>query len=143
MKEYMSIAEFANRIGVSIQCLRNWDNSGVLKCHHKSEKGGYRYYTEEQAMEYLEVKKREKAVVGYITSKNPEGLKGYKEESSKEIEVKVEEEGEVKELGEIILRLVRKEIKELVIGKGVELEEETVILLKKATEGVRAKLRFM
>lgn len=63
--KYLKIREFAKAIGVSEQCVRNWDDDGILKCHHKSERGGYRYYTQEQVDEYLEKSKRRVKVIGY------------------------------------------------------------------------------
>lgn len=62
---YLKISEFAKLTGLSEQCLRDWDNNGKLKCHHKSVKGGYRYYTYEQVDAYLDKAKRQIRVVGY------------------------------------------------------------------------------
>lgn len=45
--KYYSIGEFANKIGKTVQTLRNWDNKGTLKPHHTTE-GGTRYYSQEQ-----------------------------------------------------------------------------------------------
>lgn len=36
--EYLSIGEFAKKIGVTIQTLRNWDKTGKLKPNHVSKK---------------------------------------------------------------------------------------------------------
>jgi DNA-binding transcriptional MerR regulator len=52
--EYYSIGKFANLIGVTKQCLRNWDITGRLKPHHKTETG-YRYYSNEQLYHYLKL----------------------------------------------------------------------------------------
>lgn len=51
MKKYYSIGEFARMLGVSSQTLRNWEDEGKLKPHHKTE-NGYRYYTKEQLVQY-------------------------------------------------------------------------------------------
>lgn len=48
----MSVGEFAREIGVTIQTLRNWDNSGKLKPHHRTI-GGQRIYSVEQVEDYL------------------------------------------------------------------------------------------
>lgn len=32
--KYYSIGGFANKIGKTVQTLRNWDNKGILKPHH-------------------------------------------------------------------------------------------------------------
>ena len=45
--KYYSIGEFANKIGKTVQTLRNWDNKGTLKPHHITA-GGTRYYSQEQ-----------------------------------------------------------------------------------------------
>lgn len=41
MKEYYTIGEFAKLIGKSIYTLRNWDNEGKFKPHHRSR--GYSF----------------------------------------------------------------------------------------------------
>ena len=51
-KPFLTTSEFAKTIGVHIQTLRNWDETGKLKPHHKTP-GGRRYYTREQAQTYL------------------------------------------------------------------------------------------
>lgn len=63
--KFLTVKEVAQLTGLSGQCLRNWDDQGIFKCHHRSEKGGYRYYTQEQVDEYLEKSKRQIKVVGY------------------------------------------------------------------------------
>ena len=45
--KYYSIGEFANKIGKTVQTLRNWDKNGSLKPHHITE-GSTRYYSQEQ-----------------------------------------------------------------------------------------------
>lgn len=47
----MKPAEFSNRIGVSEQTLRNWDNSGKLIA--KRTKGNHRFYTEDDYNDYM------------------------------------------------------------------------------------------
>lgn len=47
----MKPAEFSNRIGVSEQTLRNWDNAGKLVA--KRTKGNHRFYTEDDYNEYM------------------------------------------------------------------------------------------
>lgn len=65
--DYFSIGKFAKLIGVSEQCLRNWDSTGRLKPHHKA-KSGYRYYSKEQLNHYLGLngeKPKNRKVIGY------------------------------------------------------------------------------
>lgn len=50
--KYYSIGEFANKIGKTVQTLRNWDKKGTLKPHHITE-GGTRYYSQEQLNHFL------------------------------------------------------------------------------------------
>jgi len=47
----MKPAEFSNRIGVSEQTLRNWDNTGKLIA--KRTKGNHRFYTEDDYNDYM------------------------------------------------------------------------------------------
>ena len=37
--KYYSIGEFANKIGKTVQTLRNWNSKGTLKPHHVTEAG--------------------------------------------------------------------------------------------------------
>lgn len=60
------IGEFADKIGVTIQTLRNWDKDGKLKPAKVTE-GGTRYYSEYQLNSYLgkPLYTRERLVLGY------------------------------------------------------------------------------
>lgn len=49
---FLTVEQFARRIGVHPQTVRKWDNTGVLKAHHKTP-SGRRLYTEEQVSEYF------------------------------------------------------------------------------------------
>ncbi|MFL8713036.1 IS607 family transposase [Clostridioides sp. GD02377] len=65
--KYYSIGEFANKIGKTIQTLRNWDSKGTLKPHHITE-GGTRYYSQEQLNHFLglkQYKQLNKKTIGY------------------------------------------------------------------------------
>ena len=53
--KYYSIGEFANKIGKTLQTLRNWDSKGTLKPHHATE-GRTRYYSQEQLNNFLGLK---------------------------------------------------------------------------------------
>ena len=65
--KYYSIGEFANKIGKTVQTLRNWDKNGTFKpCHVTS--GGTRYYSQEQLNYFLGIKlqsKSNKKIIGY------------------------------------------------------------------------------
>lgn len=51
MQKY-SIGQFAKEIGVTPQTLRNWDKANKLNPSHTSP-SGHRYYSQQQADEYL------------------------------------------------------------------------------------------
>ncbi len=57
--KYYSIGGFANKIGKTVQTLRNWDNKGILKPHHITA-GGTRYYSQEQLNHFLGLKSKDK-----------------------------------------------------------------------------------
>ena len=64
---YYSIGEFANKIGKTIQTLRNWDKNGTLKPSHITV-AGTRYYSQEQLNNFLGLKskiKQNKNTIGY------------------------------------------------------------------------------
>lgn len=54
----MKPAEFSNRIGVSEQTLRNWDNTGKLIA--KRTKGNHRFYTEDDYNDYMGISSKNK-----------------------------------------------------------------------------------
>ena len=65
--KYYSIGEFANRIGKTIQTLRNWDKKNILKPSHVTQ-GGTRYYSQEQLNNFLGLKSENqinKKIIGY------------------------------------------------------------------------------
>lgn len=50
--KYMTVAEFAGKIGVHPQTVRKWDKENVLKPHHVLP-SGRRLYSEEQVDDML------------------------------------------------------------------------------------------
>lgn len=64
MSRYYSIREFSKILGVSSQTLRNWDNNGKLHPHHTTD-SGYRYYSEEQLNQVLNIKPKDRINIGY------------------------------------------------------------------------------
>lgn len=65
LSKYYSIHEFSKIIGVSAQTLRNWDNNGKLHPHHTTV-SGYRYYSDEQLNQVMNVKPNNKRItIGY------------------------------------------------------------------------------
>lgn len=51
-RKFLTVEEFARRIGVHPQTVRSWDNTGALSAHHKTP-SGRRLYSEEQVEEYF------------------------------------------------------------------------------------------
>ena len=65
LSKYYSIHEFSKIIGVSAQTLQNWDNNGKFHPHHTTA-SGYRYYSEEQLNQVMNVKPNNKRItIGY------------------------------------------------------------------------------
>lgn len=65
--KYYSIGEFAEKIGKTVQTLRNWDKNGSLKPSYVTD-GGTRHYSQEQLNHFLGIKGIEvktKKVIGY------------------------------------------------------------------------------
>ena len=64
----LTMGEFAKAIGKSPGTLRNWEKSGKLIPHHKTE-AGTRYYSDSQVDEYFNLNPKEdknkKIVIGY------------------------------------------------------------------------------
>lgn len=67
---YFTINKFSKIVGVTPQTLRNWDKDGKLKPHHTTE-SGYRYYSEEQLSQVLNIKQKNKKVIGYCRVSSP------------------------------------------------------------------------
>ena len=53
--KYYSIGEFADKIGKTIQTLRNWDKNNTFKPAYVTT-GGTRYYSQEQLNNFLGLK---------------------------------------------------------------------------------------
>ena len=65
MNKYYSINKFSKILGVSAQTLRNWDRNNKLHPHHVSS-NGYRYYSQEQLNQVLNIKPNlDRIVIGY------------------------------------------------------------------------------
>ena len=62
--QYYTINKFSKLVGKSPQTLRNWDKNGILNPHHTST-NGYRYYSEEQVRQVLNIKSAPRITIGY------------------------------------------------------------------------------
>ena len=67
---YFTINKFSKIVGVTPQTLRNWDKTDKLKPHHTIG-NGYRYYSEEQLNQVLNIKQKNKKVIGYCRVSSP------------------------------------------------------------------------
>ena len=79
MSKYYSIHEFSEIIGVSSQTLRNWDSNGKLHPHHTTV-SDYRYYSDEQLNQVMNVKPKNRITIGYCrvsSHKQKDDLKTY------------------------------------------------------------------
>lgn len=63
--KHFSIGQFSKMIGVPVPTLRLWDNNGKLKAILISPTGR-RYYSQEQANEYLGIQPKARVNVGYV-----------------------------------------------------------------------------
>ena len=67
---YFTINKFSKIVGVTPQTLRNWDKTGKLKPHHTTQ-SGYRYYSEDQLKQVLNIKLKTKTIIGYCRVSSP------------------------------------------------------------------------
>lgn len=51
--KYIRIGEFAKKVGLSVSTVKRYEEEGLIKAHHKSRKSKQRYYTEQQAEEFI------------------------------------------------------------------------------------------
>ena len=64
MQKLMRIGEFSRAVGVSISTLRRMNKEGTLVPAYISE-SKFRYYTEEQVIQFSRIPKTEKIAIGY------------------------------------------------------------------------------
>ncbi|MHA3853025.1 MerR family transcriptional regulator (plasmid) [Lactiplantibacillus plantarum] len=78
----MKLAEFANRIGVSEQTLRNWDKSGKLVA--KRTKGNHRFYTEDDYNDYMGISSKNQKEVSNMKDIQEKWLADFVDSMSEE-----------------------------------------------------------
>lgn len=71
----MKLSEFAKRIGVSEQTLRNWDKSGKLVA--KRTKGNHRFYTEDDYNNYMGISNKNKKEVSKLNDVQAQWIKDF------------------------------------------------------------------
>ena len=102
MSKYYSIHEFSKIIGVSAQTLRNWDANGKLHPHHTTT-SGYRYYSDEQLNQVMNVKPKNRIIIGYCRVSSHK----QKDDLERQIEnIDNTEESEQQELVEDLVQII-------------------------------------
>ena len=102
MSKYYSIHEFSKIIGVSAQTLRNWDSNGKLHPHHTTT-SGYRYYSDEQLNQVMNVKPKNRIIIGYYR------VSSHKQKDDLERQIEIidnTEESEQQELVEDLVQII-------------------------------------
>ena len=61
---YLSVTDFASRIGVHPATVRTWDRNGCLRPHHRTP-GGKGFYSEDQVKAYFPQSEEERRRNGY------------------------------------------------------------------------------
>ena len=100
MSKYYSIHEFSKIIGVSAQTLRNWDANGKLHPHHTTI-SGYRYYSDEQLSQVMNVKPRNRITIGYCR------VSSHKQKDDLERQIEIIDNTEKSEQQELVEDLVQ------------------------------------
>ena len=99
MSKYYSIHEFSKIIGVSAQTLRNWDANGKLHPHHTTV-SGYRYYSDEQLNQVINVKLKNRITIGYYR------VSSHKQKDDLERQIDNTEKSEQQELVEDLVQII-------------------------------------
>ena len=99
MSKYYSIHEFSKIIGVSAQTLRNWDANGKFHPHHTTV-SGYRYYSDEQLNQVINVKLKNRITIGYYR------VSSHKQKDDLERQIDNTEKSEQQELVEDLVQII-------------------------------------
>ena len=99
MRKYYSIHEFSKIIGVSAQTLRNWDANGKLHPHHTTV-SGYRYYSDEQLNQVINVKPKNRITIGYCR------VSSHKQKDDLERQIDNTEKSQQQELVEDLVQII-------------------------------------
>lgn len=99
LSKYYSIHEFSKIIGVSAQTLRNWDANGKLHPHHTTV-SGYRYYSNEQLNQVINVKSKNRITIGYCR------VSSHKQKDDLERQIDNTEKSEQQELVEDLVQII-------------------------------------
>ena len=99
MSKYYSIHEFSKIICVSAQTLRNWDANGKLHPHHTTV-SGYRYYSDEQLNQVINVKPKNRITIGYCR------VSSHKQKDDLERQIDNTEKSQQQELVEDLVQII-------------------------------------
>ena len=99
LSKYYSIHEFSKIIGVSAQTLRNWDANGKLHPHHTTV-SGYRYYSDEQLNQVINVKPKNRITIGYCR------VSSHKQKDDLERQIDNTEKSQQQELVEDLVQII-------------------------------------
>ena len=99
LSKYYSIHEFSKIISVSAQTLRNWDANGKLHPHHTTV-SGYRYYSDEQLNQVINVKPKNRITIGYCR------VSSHKQKDDLERQIDNTEKSEQQELVEDLVQII-------------------------------------
>ena len=99
MSKYYSIHESSKIIGVSAQTLRNWDANGKLHPHHTTV-SGYRYYSDEQLSQVINVKPKNRITIGYCR------VSSHKQKDDLERQIDNTEKSQQQELVEDLVQII-------------------------------------
>ena len=99
LSKYYSIHEFSKIIGVSAQTLRNWDANGKLHPHHTTV-SGYRYYSDEQLNQVINVKPKNRITIGYYR------VSSHKQKDDLERQIDNTEKSQQQELVEDLVQII-------------------------------------
>ena len=100
LSKYYSIHEFSKIIGVSAQTLRNWNANGKLHPHHTTV-SGYRYYSDEQLNQVINVKPKNRITIGYCR------VFSHKQKDDLERQIEIIDNTEKSEQQELVEDLVQ------------------------------------
>lgn len=147
--KYYSIGEFAEKVGVTRETLRNWHKDGTLAPHHIL-KNGYRYYSEDQVTEILGMRKDK--IVAYHWVKEEESkdsdkeiaeLEAYMKEKKYHYKLLVSKGEAIEQLAQILEWIVNTSLSKLVLLSEEAMPKIALDLFKSVAEQQKFKIEFI
>ena len=147
--KYYSIGEFAEKVGVTRETLRNWHKDGTLAPHHIL-KNGYRYYSEDQVTEILGMRKDK--IVAYHWVKEEESkdsdkeiaeLETYMKERKYHYKLLVSKGEAIEQLAQILEWIVNTSLSKLVLLSEEAMPKIALDLFKSVAEQQKFKIEFI